>query len=231
MMVGYIVYTDTTECEFVCVNEALGKVRQLDFPDPPVATVVGVTPRVVGWNGIVIEPDTVYGDVTTDAFDLLVVPGGQTSRTVRYNSDFMAWLRTWNRTKPIASVCSGALILAEAGFLEGRRATTHTLAMGQLAEYSGVTVVKERVVEDGGVVTAGGIMAAFDLGLHLVEKFWGPDARRAVAHQDEYRDLQADPATEELRRRMDGWHHGGHLPVHKRPRDGVVPDASGAMPQ
>ena len=100
MKVGYIVYDDTTECEFVLVNEALGKVRQLDFPDPPSATVIGLSPRVIGWNGIVIEPDVVYREASTPDFDLLVIPGGQSSRRVRYDADFITWLRTWDRAKP-----------------------------------------------------------------------------------------------------------------------------------
>lgn len=221
MRVGYIVYNDTTECEFVLVNEVLGKVYQLDFSNPPVNIVVGVTPRVVGWNGVVIEPHATYDEVDPDTLDLLVVPGGQASRTVRYDSAFIKWLRRWDRAKPIASCCSGALILAEAGILKGRRATTHTLAMDQLAEYPDVKIVKERVVDDGGVITAGGIMAAFDLGLYLAEKLWGARARAAIAHQDEYRDLQARDDLSALRAEMDGWYSGGHLPVHRRPADAV----------
>lgn len=219
MNVGFIVYHDTTECEFVNVNEAIGKAWQLDYPDPPKNTVIGVTEEVVGWNGIVIRPHKTYREVDLSDFDLLVVPGGQASRTVRYDEAFMEWLRGWDLTKPIAACCSGALILAEAGFLSGRRATTHTLAMPTLREYGDVEVVEERVVEDGNVITAGGIMASFDLGLYLVEKLWGTDARAAVAHQDEYRDLEAEYAAGRASRARDAWYDGGHSSVHKRPAD------------
>lgn len=222
MRIGYIVYNDTTECEFVSVNEVLGKVYQLDFPNPPDNVVIGVTPRVIGWNGIVIEPHCTYADVDKNDFDLLVVPGGQASRTVRYDTDFIRWLKGWGTDKPIASCCSGALILAEAGFLSGRRATCHSLAFETLAEYPDVEVVKQRVVEDGNVTTSGGIFAAIDLGLHLVERYWGEEARRAIAHQDEYRDIEHLKRSGEIELPEAEWYSGGHLPVHKRPADGVT---------
>ena len=217
MRVGYIVYSDSTECEFVCVHECLAKVIQLGYPDPPENRIIGVSSEVLGWNGIRIVPDLHYSAANQADFDLLVVPGGWASRTVRYDVNFMAWLKRWDRAKPIAACCSGALILAEAGFLDGRRATTHSLAMKQLAEYPRVTVVKQRVVDEGDVVTAGGIMAAFDLGLHLVERFWGTEARRAVAHQDEYRDVQAHPKLQALLPELDHWYEGGHIDVMNRP--------------
>ena len=226
MRVGFVIYHDTTECEFVSVNECLGKVRQLGLPNPPENHIIGVTPEVVGWNGIVIKPHTVYREADIQSYDLLVIPGGQASRTVRYDEDFMAWFRGRDPKRPLAACCSGSLILAEAGFLQGKRATTHALAIETLREYADVEVVAERVVEDGNVITAGGIMAAFDLGLHLVEKFWGPNARRAVAHQSEYRDIQVHPRTVGLLPELDGWHRGGHSRVHNRPADWLGPTAA-----
>ena len=115
MRVGYIVYHDTTECEFICVNEVLGKVVQLDYPDPPENLIIGVTEEIVGWNGVIIRPHQIYQQVDLSSLDLLVVPGGQASRTVRYDKAFVDWLRGWDRERPIAACCSGALILAEAG--------------------------------------------------------------------------------------------------------------------
>ena len=223
MKAGHVIYSDMTECEFVSAHECLSKVWQLDFPSPPENHVIGVTPEVLGWNGIIIQPHHHFVDVDLSEYDLLVVPGGWASRTVRYNADFVSWLKTWDRQKTIAACCSGALILAEAGFLSGKRATTHTLALETLGKYECVEVRKERVIEDGNVITAGGIMAAYDLGLYLVEKFWGEEARRAVAHQDEYRDVQKDPRTKDLLPELDTWYRGGHLAPTKRPAEWYLP--------
>jgi cyclohexyl-isocyanide hydratase len=223
MKAGFIVYSDMTEIEFVCVHECLSKVFQLDFPDPPECHLIGLTPEIVGWNGIVIRPHHLYTQVEANAFDLMIVPGGLTSRTVRYDKAFMAWLTARDRTKPIVSICSGALILAEGGFLNGKRATTHTLAKPQLAAYSDITIVDERIVDEGAVVTAGGLMAGFDLGLHLVERFWGAEARRIIAQQDEYRDVAKHPDAEKLMRELDHWHKGGHRRANLRPANWVAP--------
>ena len=83
------------------------------------------------------------------------------------------------------SVCTGALLLGAAGFLQGRRATTHPSAYQELEPYCG-EVVRERVVDEGDVVTAGGVSASIDLGLHLVQRLAGADARRRIAAQMDY---------------------------------------------
>jgi cyclohexyl-isocyanide hydratase len=93
---------------------------------------------------------------------------------------------TAERSAYKVSVCTGALVWGAAGFLRGRRATTHHDAAGLLAQY-GATYADERVVEDGGVITAGGVSAALDLGLYLVDKLAGADARDRIRAQMAYR--------------------------------------------
>jgi cyclohexyl-isocyanide hydratase len=222
MKVGFLIYSDATEVEYVTAQECLSKVYQLGIPNPPECHIIGLTPEVIGWNGIIIKPHHHYPDVDLKDYDLLVIPGGLTSRVVRYDKPFMTWLKMWDGDKSIASICSGALILGEAGFLRGKRATTHVLAMGTLAPYCR-EVVKSRVVEDGNVITAGGIMAGMELGLYLVEKFYGPDVRRRVAHQCEYRDVEKHPEYKRLVAELDTWYAGGHGRISRRPASWVAP--------
>jgi cyclohexyl-isocyanide hydratase len=77
------------------------------------------------------------------------------------------------------SVCTGALLLGAAGFLQGRRATTHPSVYKELEPYCGM-VVRERVVDEGDVITAGGVSASIDLGLHLVERLAAPMRAEAL---------------------------------------------------
>jgi transcriptional regulator GlxA family with amidase domain len=77
------------------------------------------------------------------------------------------------------------LLLGAAGFLEGRRATTHRSAFQELAKYC-LTVVDDRVVDEGDVVTARGVTSALDLGLHLVERFAGTDTQEQIRRQMDY---------------------------------------------
>jgi transcriptional regulator GlxA family with amidase domain len=84
-----------------------------------------------------------------------------------------------------ASVCTGAMLLAAAGILKGRPATTHHGAIKDL-EASGASVVHARVVDDGNVVTAGGVTSGLDLALWLVERFYGPKLAHKIETEMEY---------------------------------------------
>jgi transcriptional regulator GlxA family with amidase domain len=85
----------------------------------------------------------------------------------------------------VAAVCGGSLALAMAGLLEGRRAVTHRLG-NDVLEATGVEVVPARVVDDGDLVTAGGVTSGLDLGLHLLERCYGPRVAHAVERLFEY---------------------------------------------
>jgi transcriptional regulator GlxA family with amidase domain len=84
-------------------------------------------------------------------------------------------------------VCTGALLIGKAGHLEGLRATTHHNAFDLLRPLCREVVTDRRIVDEGRVVTAAGVTSALDLGLHLVGKFWGDEARARIAAQIEYR--------------------------------------------
>jgi transcriptional regulator GlxA family with amidase domain len=85
----------------------------------------------------------------------------------------------------IAAVCTGAMIVASAGLLNGRAAITHQGAIDDLRA-AGAKIVSERVVDDGEIITAGGVTSGLDLALWLVERFAGPQAARAVEREMEF---------------------------------------------
>src|SRR2546429_9974096 len=116
--------------------------------------------------------------------DLVIVPGGAGRTEVIQDHEFLKRLLDFGTEKPIASVCTGALILAAAGLLAGRKATTHRSFMDELRTVA--DVVKDRVVEDGLVTTAGGVTASIDLRLHLLEKYFGPELAREPEDRIEY---------------------------------------------
>ena len=140
--------------------------------------------RVTDDRGLTFTPDRV-GEPLGD-YDLLIVPGGFGTRALVDDAAFLGWLRTAAPCGLKASVCTGSLLLGAAGFLEGRRATTHPNAFGELERYC-ASVVDERVVDEGDVVTAGGVTSAIDLGLHLVERLAGRETRERIRAQMDYR--------------------------------------------
>jgi transcriptional regulator GlxA family with amidase domain len=86
----------------------------------------------------------------------------------------------------VASVCTGALLLARSGILDGRRATTNPQALGDLRAHGGIEVVEARVVDDGDILTAGAPACGLDLALHLLERFGGPAVAEAAARELQY---------------------------------------------
>ena len=144
---------------------------------------------VTASHGLRVVPD----DVLLGTPDLVVVPGGGWND----REDEGAWAEVQDGTLPerlatlhengarVATVCTGALIAAEAGLLDGRPATTHHTARDDLAEY-GVDVREDRVVDDGDVLTAGGVTSGLDLALHVVAEECGSETAERVAEEIEY---------------------------------------------
>ncbi|WP_405943608.1 DJ-1/PfpI family protein [Streptomyces sp. NBC_01020] len=118
--------------------------------------------------------------------DIVVVPGGPGQTAQMENEELLGWLRaadaasTWT-----TSVCTGSLLLAAAGLLDGRRATSHWLALDSLAAF-GAEPTGERVVTDGKFITAAGVSSGIDMALTLVGRVAGDRHAQAVQLGAEY---------------------------------------------
>ncbi len=118
--------------------------------------------------------------------DIVLVPGGPAQAELMEDGPIHEWLRTAHETSTwTTSVCTGSLILAAAGVLEGRRATTHWQALEELRRL-GVEAVEERVVFDGKLVTAAGVSAGIDMALALAAKIAGEQVAQAIQLGIEY---------------------------------------------
>jgi transcriptional regulator GlxA family with amidase domain len=118
--------------------------------------------------------------------DIVVVPGGFGNRVLLEHEPLHEWIRTVHENSAwTTSVCTGALLLAAAGLLDGVPATTHWLARDLLAEL-GAKVVPERVVQDGKIVTAAGVSSGIDMALRLVQQINGDEVAQAVQLGIEY---------------------------------------------
>ena len=125
--------------------------------------------------------------------EILVVPGGgwasraeAGARTESGRPEMLEFLReAHHRGGVLAGVCTGAMLLARTGLLSGRRAITHHTAIDDLRA-AGAVIVEERVVDDGDIVTCGGVTAGIDLALWLVERFLGARALEKTSSYLEY---------------------------------------------
>jgi putative intracellular protease/amidase len=118
--------------------------------------------------------------------DIVLVPGGPGEVAARAGGGVLEWLRAAHETTTwTTSVCTGSLILAAAGLLEGRRATSHWLALEELGRL-GAVAVSERVVFDDKIVTAAGVSAGIDMALALAARVAGEDVAQAIQLGIEY---------------------------------------------
>lgn len=126
--------------------------------------------------------------------DALIVCGGPGWKEQRLREPVLTFLRERSARLVTASICTGALILAAAGILDGHQATTRRMGIGDelsplrfLGEaHEAVTPVEARIVDCGKVVTGGGVSLAIDLSLHVIERLWGEGAARETARVIEY---------------------------------------------
>jgi putative intracellular protease/amidase len=118
--------------------------------------------------------------------DIVLVPGGPGEVVQRAGSPILEWLRVADRTSTwTTSVCTGSLILAAAGLLDGRRATSHWLALEELGRL-GAQPVEQRVVFDGKLVTGAGVSAGIDMALSLAARIAGDTVAQAIQLGIEY---------------------------------------------
>lgn len=173
--------------EVLSVASRVATRRGLAAEPPFDIVLVGRTPAVTARGGMQIVPRYTLADAP--GLDVLIVPGGITDDLER-DPEAVDWVLARSRdAELVASVCTGAFVLAAAGLLHGRPATTHWEDRADLAaRYPAVDVRPERRwVDDGNVITSAGISAGIDMALHLVERLVGRELAEATAHQMEYR--------------------------------------------
>lgn len=186
--VGILIFADVEVLDFAGPFEVFSRTRlepgvesRLDDTSAPfdVFTVARTADVVVATGGLRVVPHFALADAPP--IDLLVVPGGFGTRALLEDEEMLGWIReTAGTARTVTSVCTGSLLLASAGLLRNRRATTHWGALDLLGQVDpSIEVERElRVVMDG-VITSGGVAAGIDMALDVVETLFG----RAVADE------------------------------------------------
>jgi putative intracellular protease/amidase/uncharacterized protein (DUF952 family) len=183
--VAFVAFDGLTLLDLVGVYDPLSRIASMGFDATTTVEVIGAQQRRA-WaaDGAALTVERVRPPL--DGFDLLVIPGGLGTRALVRDERVMAWLATWPAHRLTASVCTGSLVLGALGRLQGRRATTHPSARAELAAH-GAVASNERVVDAGQLVTAGGVTAGIDLGLHLAARLMGDEVAQKIAAQMDWR--------------------------------------------
>ena len=182
--IGLLLFDGVEVLDFAGPYEVFSASRDEDgVPQCEVVTMAS-RPQVQCYGGLRVIPDVQLDQ--TPPLDVLVVPGGPGAREHSPEHDFIIpFIREQSRrAELVASVCTGAFLLGRAGLLDGRSATTHQGRMDMFrAEFPQVDAVQAKVVDQGAVITAGGISSGIDLALYLLERWFGPAARQREARR------------------------------------------------
>ncbi|MFF3874943.1 DJ-1/PfpI family protein [Streptomyces sp. NPDC001978] len=180
MQIAIVLYDRFTALDAVGPYETLGR-----LPDADTVFVAERTgPVRTDTGNLALTADRTLADLPHP--DIVVVPGGPGQTPQMENEVLLDWLRTADATSTwTTSVCTGSLLLAAASLLDGRRATSHWLALDFLKQF-GVEPTGERVVFDGKYVTAAGVSSGIDMGLTLLGRIAGDEHAQAVQLLTEY---------------------------------------------
>lgn len=186
--VGILIFDEVEVLDFAGPFEVFSIVGQREGDGAfDVYTIAEKPAPVTARNGLRVIPDKSFADNPRP--DIILIPGGYGTRPLLERPDVIDWIAARSAGAELTlSVCTGALLLAKAGLLDGLEATTHWGALDLLAEIApDVTVQREtRVVDNGDLITSAGVAAGIDMTFHIVARMLGNEVAEEAAHYMEY---------------------------------------------
>lgn len=185
---GILVFDDAEVLDFCGPFEVFSVAKHQSQPPGFYVHLVAPSERpVLARNGLSLNADCTVANCPK--LDLLLIPGGQGTRREMNNDVLIQWIKARAQdAELVMSVCTGSLLLAKAGILDGLEATTHHAAMDLLRQLAPRTKIHEdrRFVDNGKVICSAGIAAGIDMSLHVVGRLLGADAAQRTARHMEY---------------------------------------------
>jgi transcriptional regulator GlxA family with amidase domain len=192
--VGILVFPDVEVLDFCGPFEVFSvtrlneEARREELSPFEVLLVAERSEIVVTTGGMKVTPDHTLE--SCPPLDILVVPGGWGTRAEIKNARLVGWIgERAKQVETLTSVCTGSMLLGQAGLLDGRHATTHWRSLQGMRDAFPAVTVEEKlhVVEDGNVLTSAGISAGIDMALRVVARYHGEAVARNTARNMEYR--------------------------------------------
>jgi transcriptional regulator GlxA family with amidase domain len=195
MTVGVLIFDDVEVLDFAGPFEVFSRTRTIagaesrrtdDSAPFETFTVARSRDAVTAIGGLTVTPRYSWADAPP--IDILVVPGGFGTRALLNDQAMLEWIReAAARSRQVTSVCTGALLLAKIGLLQGKRATTHWAGLDLLASIDPtIRVQRDRRVVHDGVFTSAGVSAGIDMSFAVVEQICGRGVAIETAHYIEY---------------------------------------------
>lgn len=183
--IGFLLFHEVEELDFVGPWEMIGIWGRMFDGPKKIITVSQHGGEIKCSKGLVIKVDNSFSNCPK--LDCLVVPGGWGTRAEVNNSVLINFIRTTTvNCSHVLSICTGAFLLQSAGLLDNKRATTHWKSLARLRAFKLTTVVEERIVKDGNILTSAGISAGIDMTLKFISEVAGEETASKVQLQAEY---------------------------------------------
>lgn len=193
--VGILIFENVEVLDFAGPFEVFSRTRTVPGMDSRrtdesapfnVFTVAEKPGPLLAVGGLNVTPD--FSFENTPHIDILLVPGGMGTRPLLEHEPVLDWIRdAAGRAQLVTSVCTGSLLYAKVGLLDGKRATTHWGALDVLGTLgTDITVDRESRFVDDGIVTSAGVSAGIDMSFHVVEKLCGETVANETAHYIDY---------------------------------------------
>jgi transcriptional regulator GlxA family with amidase domain len=186
--VAILIFDDVEVLDFTGPLEAFSVAgREADSKPFHVYTVAETLTPVQTRNGLSVNPTHTLADCPRP--DILLVPGGYGTRREMNNPVIIEWIKTlFPDLELLLSVCTGSLILAKAGLLDGLNSTTHFGAYDLLKELAPATTVcpGARFLDNGKIIVSAGVSAGIDMSFHVIARLLGDDVAQEAAHYIEY---------------------------------------------
>ncbi|WP_010289030.1 DJ-1/PfpI family protein [Kurthia massiliensis] len=185
--VGIFLFHEVEVLDFAGPFEVFSVTTLLDGHKPFIVHTVSEHGDLISdRNGLKVQPDFCFTNIPE--VDMLIIPGGYGAEEI-HNENVLRWLQTQNtKVDILASVCTGALLLAKAGVLNGLKATTHWMDTHRLEnEFPTVSVQRNvKFIEEGHILISGGISAGINMAFHLVARICGKTVANETTKRTEY---------------------------------------------
>ncbi|UPK45611.1 DJ-1/PfpI family protein [Paenibacillus pabuli] len=183
MKIAFVLFDGLTFLDFAGFYDVINRLNFFEQTKGTTWETCAMTDQVTDESGLTLKVDRVKPSLAE--YDLVFVPGGMGTRKLRFDEAFVGWLRQAENVPLKVSVCTGSLLMGAAGFLTGKKATTHPNVYDLLEPYA-AEVIQTRIVKDGNVITAGGVATSIDLGIYVVGLLAGQEAAANVKLQIDY---------------------------------------------
>jgi transcriptional regulator GlxA family with amidase domain len=184
MKIGFIIFDGMTTLDFAGAYDPVTRLKTMGFMPDLEYDVCSNKDSVTSFEGLKLNPDKVHNDLSN--YDFIILPGGNGISQLIKDEAFISWFKSMSEKTVKVSICGGSILLGIAGFLRGKRATTHLTLLKFLEKFTDKPST-DRIVDEGDIITARGVTSSIDLGLYLCQKITSKDTRRKIQEQMDYR--------------------------------------------